>query len=598
MSALGLNLDRNLDRHLDRDLDRNLDRDLDAKLTPLSPFGLEVRLPDGTAFDTIPAERIHAWVAEHRVLVLRGVAPMEKRALPLSARRLGPLQAWEFGSVNELELKEGTKNYLYTNGPVPLHWDGAFAGKVPRYLFFQCAAAPEVDAGGQTTFVDSTRVWSAADEPTRDRWRALTFEYETRRLVHYGGRFRANVVSEHPTTGEVILRFAEPVDALNPVSVRAVGVDPLKSAEAITELREALYVKDAVLDHVWQTGDVVIADNHALLHGRRAFSRTTTRHLRRVNVHSAERTWRDDLRDAIRIRRPEFMVAEIPILLLPLLLLVPPGQPIFGAAFIPLALMFFLMFHFGDIANCLADRDLDAVYKTHLSEAVYGLGVWNVRLQLAATTVLVLALAAYFAHEAARPEIFGLAAFGLVLGAQYSMRPLWLKGRGLLQIVTLWAVIFFGPMLLVARVVSPTLPGSILLFFAAYGAMQEGTVLVNTAEDLPEDEASRIMTSARALGLVGSLVTATLLVLLGGATVLGILAEEATRADVSWVVLAPLVAAWSWVSWDIGRTALAVRRAEPARRIGVLRPHARRMPLWITATAWGTLLTTVGLRVW
>ncbi len=65
----------------------------------------------------------------------------------------------------------------------------------------------------------------------------------------------------------------------------------------------------------------IIADNHALLHGRNAFVHAAPRHIRRVNVHDPGRTLFDDVRAAIRIRRPEFMVAEIPILLAPALLL-------------------------------------------------------------------------------------------------------------------------------------------------------------------------------------------------------------------------------------------------------------------------------------
>jgi 4-hydroxybenzoate polyprenyltransferase len=220
-----------------------------------------------------------------------------------------------------------------------------------------------------------------------------------------------------------------------------------------------------------------------------------------------------------------------------------------------------------------------------------------VKAQLALTTAGVLGLAGYFAHATGRAEIVGLALLGLALGAQYSLRPLWLKGRGLLQIVTLWAIIFVGPMLLVARVVSAELPAAMVLLFAAYGAMQQGTVLVNTAEDLPEDEASGIYTSARALGIVGALVAATVLVLVGGAVVLGVLGDVAAGRGTTLAVLLPLVAAWTWVSWDIGRTALMVWRAGPNERIDVLRPRARRMPLWITATAWGTTIAAIALRL-
>ena len=84
----------------------------------------------------------------------------------------------------------------------------------------------------------------------------------------------------------------------------------------ITELSAACALPGAVLLHRWEAGDVVVADNHALLHGRLAFAGGEKRHIRRVNVHGPERSWVDAIRDSIRIRRPEFMVAEVPILLI------------------------------------------------------------------------------------------------------------------------------------------------------------------------------------------------------------------------------------------------------------------------------------------
>ncbi len=179
---------------------------------PIEPFGLVVHVPGrDTRGRPSPRSASTRWVAAKRVVVFRGLAPIDKRDLPAAARRLGPLQIWPFGAVNELKVDAEKKNYLFSNGPVPLHYDGAFAGKVPRYLFFQCVAAPGEGAGGETTFVDTTRVWAAADDATKDRLRALTFTYETERVVHYGGRFPPQPVVPRaiPHTGETVLRFAE-----------------------------------------------------------------------------------------------------------------------------------------------------------------------------------------------------------------------------------------------------------------------------------------------------------------------------------------------------------------------------------------------------
>ena len=335
----------------------------------------------------------------------------------------------------------------------------------------------------------------------------------------------------------------------------------------------------------------MIADNHALVHGRRPFAREAPRHLQRVNVLGPERTWRDAVRDSLRIRRPEFMAAEIPIFAIAALLAVP--APGFGLALaLPLAVLFLLLFHVGDMANCLADRDLDAVYKTHLSEAVRGLGVGGVQIQIAVSAAAALGLAAYLARARGELEIVGLVAVGLALGTQYSLRPLWLKSRGLYQIATLWLVIFVGPMLLVASVVGRALPPTTIALFAAYGALQQGIILVNTAEDLPEDRDSGIRTSAIALGLRGALRLSATMVGLGGACVgLGLYRLLPGAAALA---LVPFALAWLWVLRGILRTCAAARVASDADALVAVRAAGKRMPLWITATAWGALVAAIG----
>src|SRR5687768_11518026 len=97
----------------------------------LAPFGLEVAVPLDVTWDNIPPDDIHRWVEMHRIVVLRGLPTLGKMEMTAAARKLGPLHAWEFGAVNELHEKNDTENYLYTSHAVPLHWDGAFVGKVP-----------------------------------------------------------------------------------------------------------------------------------------------------------------------------------------------------------------------------------------------------------------------------------------------------------------------------------------------------------------------------------------------------------------------------------------------------------------------------------
>lgn len=550
----------------------------------LHPFGLVVHVAPGSSLSSISLGELRSWIDRHRVVLLRGLVRMSKASLCAEARRFGPLQAWPFGAVHDVRPKPAPKNYLYSRRAVPLHWDGAFAERAPHLLLFQCLASGTGGAG-ETVFVDTHRVLNAADPATRDRWHSLAYAYETDRVAHYGGRFVARLSAVHPHTHEPILRFAEPVEDVNPVHVRAEGLDPLASAATITELREALSSPGATLEVSWEAGDVLLADNHALLHGRRALAGEEDRHLQRVNILDDVRSWKDDVRDSLRIRRPEFMVAEIPILLVAALA-VAPWSVLWSGRFAEICALFMLLFHVGDMANCLADRDLDAVYKTQLAEAVRGLGVRHVTWQIALSAVGALGIAAHLAWTTGRVEVALLVAIGLFLGHQYSFAPLRFKARGLLQVPALALLIFVGPMLLVARSLSAAMAPIGLV--VAYAAMQQGTIAINTAEDLPEDTEAGIRTSAVALGLRGIVLLSLAMVALGGASVIALLASPAFRAGRPWA-LVPLSLAWLWVVRDIARLAQSVHARSHDDALADVRAAARRMPLWITGTAWGTL---------
>jgi L-tyrosine isonitrile desaturase/decarboxylase len=61
-------------------------------------------------------------------------------------------------------------------------------------------------------------------------------------------------------------------------------VDAAETVAVERSLREVLYDPRHLLAVSWQTGDVVVADNYSLLHGREPFISGTPRHLRRVHV--------------------------------------------------------------------------------------------------------------------------------------------------------------------------------------------------------------------------------------------------------------------------------------------------------------------------
>jgi alpha-ketoglutarate-dependent taurine dioxygenase len=259
-------------------------------MTALAPFGLLVRPPESPGagdLTRLPPTTLARWAGQHRVLVLRGFDPLSAETLAAYCRRWGDLLEWDFGEVLDLTVHDEPRNYLFTRGPVPFHWDGAFADQVPSYLFFQCVTAPSPGAGGEPTFCDTMAVWEGAAAASRARWEKVRICYQTEKIEHYGGEVTSPLVSAHPITRQRTLRYAEPLDPVmykNPLSLSVSGVSSGEQEAFLTEIRDCIYRPGAVYAHPWQAGDYVIADNHAVLHGRHAFTSDAPRHLRRVHI--------------------------------------------------------------------------------------------------------------------------------------------------------------------------------------------------------------------------------------------------------------------------------------------------------------------------
>jgi taurine dioxygenase len=100
-------------------------------------------------------------------------------------------------------------------------------------------------------------------------------------------RWEHPVVGPHPRTGVPVLF----VNEMHTDSV--VGLAPDESEEVLSEIFATLYAPDNVYEHGWTGGDLVIWDNVAVHHGRRAPGAPRT--LRRVVI--AERSGRDLVSD-------------------------------------------------------------------------------------------------------------------------------------------------------------------------------------------------------------------------------------------------------------------------------------------------------------
>jgi 4-hydroxybenzoate polyprenyltransferase len=304
------------------------------------------------------------------------------------------------------------------------------------------------------------------------------------------------------------------------------------------------------------------------------------------------------LRDLLIIRRVEFRIAEIPIIAMPALLVNKELAPLKTQSFWEGVLVFFLLFAFGDMINCLADRDLDAKYKPHLSRAVYNLGVPFVTFQVILTAVLALAVAAHLSWMLHRWQLLALTAVGLALGAAYSVEPFRLKGRGLAQLICLWLIIFVGPMVMIATLFDMWPPTALVAFAIAYGAVQMGIILVNTAEDYPEDLEAGVRTVIVTLGLSRGIKLASSLVMVGSVAMLITLAGLYWFRGVSLPIsaaLIPVTAACIWLASGIYRLSREVTSLPLDEGIASVKRKAKRVPAWVTVVAWTSLAAVLVL---
>jgi 1,4-dihydroxy-2-naphthoate octaprenyltransferase len=295
------------------------------------------------------------------------------------------------------------------------------------------------------------------------------------------------------------------------------------------------------------------------------------------------------LRDMLIIRRVEFRIAEVPIVAMPALLVNQSLAPLMTQSFWEGVLLFFFLFAFGDMINCLADRDLDAKYKPHLSRAVYNLGVPFVTFQVVLWAVLALVVAAHLSFLLQRWQLFALTAAGLAMGAAYSVEPFRLKGRGLAQLACLWLIIFVGPMLMIAMLFGSWPSVGVAAFSMAYGAVQMGIILVNTAEDYPEDRDASVRTVIVALGLIRGIGLASALATAGAVAML------VTLAVLYWVrgmpllrslALLPVTGACLWLTRAIHRLHRDVAAAPLEEGIARVKEAAKNVPAWVTVVAW------------
>lgn len=256
---------------------------------PLAAFGalVEARSP-GERVQDLPVDELRRLVREHHLLLLRGFTTFaDAEELTSYCGRWGEIGMWPFGAVLELVEHDAPDDHIFDHRHVPLHWDGMYRPQVPEFQLFHCVSSPGEDEGGGTVFSDTAGVLRDAGPAERELWERVSGTYR-RKTEFYDSLAVSPVVTAHPDTGEAVIRYNEPVAAddefINHPDLEFTGVPEERLREFHDTLQRALRAPGHLYTHKWRTGDLVVADNYTLLHGREAFTSHAPRHLRRVHV--------------------------------------------------------------------------------------------------------------------------------------------------------------------------------------------------------------------------------------------------------------------------------------------------------------------------
>lgn len=257
--------------------------------------GNNQKKPDCSCLNSLTLQNL---CLEYGFVVLRGFHVDSKEHLVEFSSEFGKPVVWDFGSVHTIRPKTTPDGYIASREAVPLHWDvsmppsyleasGRYEDFTPQFFILYCHKAP-ASGEGQTTVVDGRRVLENAGSTKVEGWKQVVIDYFTK-LTYYGGKQRSYpLIMQHPITGEDILRYQEASNSnLQTFELSSKSLPQQDWIQLIAELQAAVYDENCLVCHDWQQGDLLLIENHYMLHGRMAASDLTDdRELWRVQLLS------------------------------------------------------------------------------------------------------------------------------------------------------------------------------------------------------------------------------------------------------------------------------------------------------------------------
>ncbi|MEQ9485772.1 TauD/TfdA family dioxygenase [Coleofasciculus sp. F4-SAH-05] len=224
------------------------------------------------------------YLRDYGICFVRNVPP-KNGELESFAQSFGPLLETNYGRIFEIVVDPEESQNSVANSQIDLipHTDDAYQYAPPGIIFFHCLMANN-DGSGQSIFVDGFQIAEVLRQENREAFDLLC-RYEVSFRKYYRDR--------------IDMHFSSPVFCLDSsghlqqVRISNLFPAPLDLSEEIIEPFYAAYGKlmqlytdpRYYLKQGLQPGDLVMFDNHRILHGRTAIAiQNQRRHLRYCSV--------------------------------------------------------------------------------------------------------------------------------------------------------------------------------------------------------------------------------------------------------------------------------------------------------------------------
>lgn len=246
----------------------------------MEPFGVEAELAGRSLTETDKEELRRLYALDGLILI---------RALQLSMDEQLDLCSI-FGPV----MRGSHENYLVSN----VHKEGLLGTRelmfhndipyVPKpYLGGSLHALDVAEGASATRFASGLRAYERLPQALRERIDGLNAIHVRERVEGRRNRLTdmlpGDLCTLHPMVGRRQGDGRPYLFVNQSMTALIVGLPEAESDALIEELFSYLYAEDAILEQVWRNGDIVIWDNLAVQHARKALS-ANARTLQRVTI--------------------------------------------------------------------------------------------------------------------------------------------------------------------------------------------------------------------------------------------------------------------------------------------------------------------------